>query len=257
MKRTFVSLAASAAVVGLLAIGAGPAIAAEETATPAPTPAPTADVEVGIQISEVSAGKVTLQRGDKGPAVTDVQVRLFTIGILIPETGTYDEVTVKAVKRFQWKFLLPQTGKVDKKTYSALRSLSSGGDRISKCQARKSKGINFCADQKLRILRIFEDGVQTETVDVRFGGAGALHTRNGTYVFFRQKKDDYSTLYHVRMPYASYFSNGQAVHLSVGFVADGYRLRSHGCIGTNTYANAIKLYNMVTVGKTKISVYES
>jgi lipoprotein-anchoring transpeptidase ErfK/SrfK len=56
------------------------------------------------------------------------------------------------------------------------------------------------------------------------------------------------------MPYAMFFSGGQAVHYSADFAAQGYAGASHGCVNVRNL-NGIKwLYGQVRAGD-KVIVY--
>lgn len=74
----------------------------------------------------------TIQLGDGGAAVEDVQQRLAKVGLLEADdvNGVFDEATAQAVRAFRLKAGLEPSGKVDEKTWSALVDASfSIGDR--------------------------------------------------------------------------------------------------------------------------------
>ena len=74
----------------------------------------------------------TIQLGDRGAAVEDVQQRLVTVGLLDQSqiTGVFDESTAEAVRAFRSQSGLETSGKVDDKTWSALVDASYHiGDR--------------------------------------------------------------------------------------------------------------------------------
>ena len=74
----------------------------------------------------------TIQLGDRGAAVEDVQQRLVTVGLLDQSqvTGVFDESTAEAVRTFRSQSNLGTVGKVDDKTWSALVDASYHiGDR--------------------------------------------------------------------------------------------------------------------------------
>ncbi|NBE56058.1 L,D-transpeptidase, partial [Streptomyces boluensis] len=56
----------------------------------------------------------------------------------------------------------------------------------------------------------------------------ALPTRTGWHRIDRRVEDDRSRIYDAPMPYAQYFSGGQAVHGVYGYVHTGRG--SHGCV---------------------------
>jgi hypothetical protein len=106
------------------------------------------------------------------------------------------------------------------------------------------------SDSKLRYL---VNGKVKMTLDARFG-AMATPTREGVYAITYKSRDEYSTLYDSWMPYAMYFSGGQAVHYSSDFAARGYNGASHGCVNIRDKAGIAKLFSLIPVG-TKVVVY--
>lgn len=56
------------------------------------------------------------------------------------------------------------------------------------------------------------------------------------------------------MPYAMFFSGGQAVHYSADFAARGYTGASHGCVNVRDRAGIAALFDTVKKG-TKVVVY--
>ncbi len=58
------------------------------------------------------------------------------------------------------------------------------------------------------------------------------------------------------MPFAMFFSGGQAVHYSPDFAANGYNGASHGCVNVRDYNAIAGLYDRVPLG-TKVVIYWS
>ncbi len=56
------------------------------------------------------------------------------------------------------------------------------------------------------------------------------------------------------MPYAMFFSRGQAVHYSADFAARGYDGASHGCVNVRDRDAVAALFDQVRVGD-KVVVY--
>ncbi len=56
------------------------------------------------------------------------------------------------------------------------------------------------------------------------------------------------------MPYAMFFSGGQAVHYSADFAARGYNGASHGCVNVRDKGKLSALFDQVQVGD-KVVVY--
>ena len=90
-------------------------------------------------------------------------------------------------------------------------------------------------------------------VDVRFGSA-ETPTREGSFSVGWKSRNHFSTLYDTPMPYAMFFSGGQAVHYSPDFAARGYNGASHGCVNVRNLAGIQSLFNQVRVGD-KVIVY--
>jgi lipoprotein-anchoring transpeptidase ErfK/SrfK len=58
------------------------------------------------------------------------------------------------------------------------------------------------------------------------------------------------------MPFAMFFSGGQAVHYSDDFNARGYNGCSHGCANIRNWSGVEQLFGQVRVGD-KVVVYRS
>ena len=99
------------------------------------------------------------------------------------------------------------------------------------------------------------DGVVLRTVEVRFG-SDELPTREGAFAVFRKSRDHVSSLYDTPMPFAMFFSGGQAVHYSPDFAANGYNGASHGCVNVRDRAAVEWLFDQVVLGD-KVIVYRS
>ena len=94
-----------------------------------------------------------------------------------------------------------------------------------------------------------------KTVDVRFG-SDELPTREGAFQVDSKSRDHVSSLYDTPMPFAMFFSDGQAVHYSPDFAAVGYAGASHGCVNVRDYDAIAWLYDQVEVGD-EVIVYWS
>jgi len=97
------------------------------------------------------------------------------------------------------------------------------------------------------------DGKIVTTLDARFG-ASSSPTRNGSFTVFRKSRDHVSSIYGSSMPFAMFFSGGQAVHYSADFAARGYAGASHGCVNIRDYAAIKSLFDKVKLGD-KVVVY--
>ena len=90
---------------------------------------------------------------------------------------------------------------------------------------------------------------------LRFGGY-PYATREGTFRVHMKSRDHTSSLYRTWMPFALFFSGGQAVHYSPYFARDGYNGASHGCVNLRDFAGARTLFDRVPLG-TRVYVYRS
>ncbi|SOD73720.1 Putative peptidoglycan binding domain-containing protein [Streptomyces sp. 1222.2] len=217
-------------------------------ATPTPTVAPT----------------VLWARGDAGLDVRELQARLRQIAWLFTgPTGTYDDPTVQAVRGFQGKRGLPQTGKTDSVTWARLLNMTRepgkwdlyayGGQPAASPDPRCLTGRVLCISKTSRTLRWMVDGRTLTTVEVRFGSE-YTPTREGVFSVYFKSRDHVSTLYDTPMPYAMFFSGGQAVHYSADFAARGYYGASHGCVNVRDKAAIAQLFAQVRNGD-KVVVY--
>ena len=209
-------------------------------------------------------GRPLLSQGDKGDKVRDLQARLAQLYWYSGRaTGDYDDVTVEAVRGFQEKRRIPVTGAVDRRTLDRLHGMTTEPSRDAMglhnvpgaLDARCRTGRVLCIDKSSQTLRWVVDGKVLKTVDVRFG-ASATPTREGVYSVYLKSRDHVSQLYDSAMPFAMFFSGGQAVHYSSDFAATGYNGASHGCVNVRDYDAVSWLYDQVAVGD-KVVVYWS
>jgi hypothetical protein len=162
------------------------------------------------------------------------------------------ESTVAAVKRFQSKFGFRPTGVVGPGTYDLLKQLSGKvGALPAACRAERS----ICIDKTQKLVRLVDKGAVLLTLDARFG-MSELPTREGTFRVNSKSRDHVSSLYRTWMPFALFFSGGQAVHYSPYFARDGYAGASHGCVNLRDLDSATWLFDNVDVG-TRVHVYRS
>jgi peptidoglycan hydrolase-like protein with peptidoglycan-binding domain len=212
-------------------------------------------------------GKTLYGRGDQGSAVRDLQARLKQIAWYFGDvTGTYDAATVTAVKGFQGKRVIPVTGDVDQRTLDRLTAMTvtPTHDELlniepspGKLDARCLRGRVMCIDKTSRTLRWVVDGHVRQTLDARFGSTlNDTPTREGLFHVYLMDADHVSHLYGSAMPYAMFFSGGQAVHYSSDFATVGYYGASHGCVNIRDYDGIRWLFSQVRVGD-KVVVYWS
>jgi peptidoglycan hydrolase-like protein with peptidoglycan-binding domain len=210
-------------------------------------------------------GRALLERGDSGMFVRQVQARLKQARWFDGKvTGRYTAATAEAVSGFQEKRRIPVTGQVDRRTLTRLKEMTREPTRAElfnivatgpALDARCTTGRAMCVDKTSRSLRWVVDGVVLKSVEVRFG-SDELPTREGAFAVFGKSRDHVSSLYDTPMPFAMFFSGGQAVHYSPDFAANGYNGASHGCVNVRDRATVEWLFDQVRIGD-KVIVYRS
>jgi hypothetical protein len=116
-----------------------------------------------------------------------------------------------------------------------------------------TKGRVLCINKKTRKLVYLVNGKPTQVMDVRFGSS-RTPTRNGVFRVYRKSKNHVSSLYGSKMPYAMFFSGGQAVHYSSDFRARGYNGASHGCVNVRDKKKIAWVYARFKIND-KVVVY--
>ncbi|MEI5102020.1 L,D-transpeptidase family protein [Streptomyces sp. PmtG] len=203
-------------------------------------------------------GPVLLARGEKGTMVRELQARLRQLDWFRQyPTGLYGPATTAAVRGFQGKRGLSPTGATDTRTWERLRRMTrepsraelypDGGMPPAKPDRRCLTGRVLCISKKSRTLTWMIDGKVVSTMDVRFGSE-YTPTREGAFKVFWKSRDHVSTLYDTPMPYALFFSGGQAVHYSSDFAARGYNGASHGCVNVRDKKRIADLFGEVENG---------
>lgn len=254
---------------GLAATGAVDAktLSALKSLTRTPTAADLAE--------KPAAGPAILKSGSSGDRVKDLQARLKQIGWFSGDvTGNYGSSTTSAVAGFQGKRGLHATGAVDQLTLTKLQSMTRKptADELSNKPAApadpakpgddgKAKGLDprcmtgrvLCVSKVSNKLWWLDNGKVIDSVSVRFG-SDELPTREGVFQVNSKSKNHVSTIYHTKMPYAMFFSGGQAIHYSPDFAARGYNGASHGCVNVRDLGAIQKMFSQVSVG-TKVVVY--
>ncbi|MGW3495076.1 L,D-transpeptidase family protein [Streptomyces sp. NPDC001020] len=211
-----------------------------------------------------TSAAVLWARGDSGPGVRELQARLRQVAWLFDgPTGTYDDLTENAVKGFQGRRGLPRTGEVDSVTWQRLLKMTHrpgkwelylmGGQPAAAPDPRCMTGRVLCINKTTRTLRWMIDGQTVSTMAVRFG-ARYTPTREGVFTIYWKSRHHVSTLYDAPMPYAMFFSGGQAVHFSYDFAARGYAGGSHGCVNVRDEVAIAALFSEVRNGD-KVVVY--
>jgi peptidoglycan hydrolase-like protein with peptidoglycan-binding domain len=204
-------------------------------------------------------GPPILEAGASGDQVRDAQARLKQIAWIFGDvTGTYDRGTVQAVRGFQEKRQIPVTGKIDRRTLDRLHAMTVTPSheelfniepKPGALDPRCRTGRVICIDKTSRTVRWVIDGKVQLTMDARFGSTvNDTPTREGLFHVYFMNADHVSKLYGSAMPYAMFFSGGQAVHYSSDFASVGYYGASHGCVNIRDYDGIKWLFSQVRVG---------
>lgn len=239
---------------------------AQPSSQSAPKPAPQLEEPVD---EPVAPKPPILEPGDEGPQVRELQARLRQIAWYAGKvTDTYGPSTTAAVRGFQTKRGLPTLGYVDKATLKRLHEMtrrptrdelankiSDGTWTDAPLDARCLTGRVMCVDKSSRTVRWVVDGEVLTTMAVRFGSS-YTPTREGLFHVQSKSRNHVSSLYDTPMPFAMFFSRGQAVHYSPDFAARGYSGASHGCVNVRDYEGVKALFDLVRVGD-KAVVYWS
>ena len=240
------------------------------SATPTPRPRPTHRPKPPRK-PVLQPGPRLLGPGDRGPQVRALQARLRQIAWYAGDvTDHYGSVTTTAVRGFQAKRRIPVTGYVDARTQRRLAAmtheptsaelqnkLTPMGNTPGRLDPRCVTGRALCIDKSSRTLRWVVDGTVRRTVDVRFGSTiSNTPTREGLFHVYWKDATHVSKEFGSAMPWAMFFSRGQAVHYSSDFAARGYAGASHGCVNVRDYDGVKWLFEHVQVGD-KVVVYWS
>ncbi|MGX1883342.1 L,D-transpeptidase family protein [Streptomyces sp. NPDC055287] len=229
--------------------GTAPAASAS-TAAPSPPRA-----EPG---SRPPAPRILLARGAAGAQVRELQARLRQIAHFNrTPTGHYGSVTAAAVSSFQGKRELPRTGATDTVTWARLLGMTrkpthaelrpATAAPVAEPDPRCMTGRVLCISKSSRTLSWMVGGQVVSAMDVRFGSQ-YTPTREGTFSVYWKSRHHVSTLYDSPMPYALFFSGGQAVHYSSDFAARGYNGASHGCVNVRDEGKIASLFAQVRNG---------
>ncbi|WP_435860873.1 L,D-transpeptidase family protein [Streptomyces nigrescens] len=211
-----------------------------------------------------AAPRPLMAPGSRGAQVRELQARLAQLGLFDrAPTGYYASVTATAVRAFQRRQGLPRTGTVQPAAWRALRSQTRRPSHaelhppttrpVGTLDPRCMRGRVICISKRSNTLTWVVNGRIVSAMDVRFGSQ-YTPTREGTFRITFKSRHHVSTLYHTAMPYAMFFSGGQAVHYSADFAAHGYRGASHGCVNVRDKQKIAALFHTVK-GGTKVVVY--
>ncbi|MFJ9028546.1 L,D-transpeptidase family protein [Streptomyces sp. NPDC102274] len=240
--------------------------AAETTTAPTPTPTPPRTSEPAPDPTRraPSRPQTLMASGSASDRVRELQARLQQTGhFALNPTGFYGSITVTAVSTFQEDRGLPSTGATDTVTWQRLVGLTRKPTRaelhpstsrpVAKPDPECMEGRAMCISKSSRTLTWMIDGKVKSAMDVRFGSE-YTPTREGAFTVGWKSRDHVSTLYDTPMPYAMFFSGGQAVHFSEDFAASGYEGASHGCVNVRDEKKIASLFDQVRTGD-KVVIY--
>ncbi|SHK65410.1 L,D-transpeptidase family protein [Actinacidiphila paucisporea] len=247
------------------ATGSADPTTAPATTDPATTPPTTTAAPTTKAPAAPPVEPAVMKVGSTSAQVRELQARLGQLRLFSrTPTGYYGTVTQHSVSDFQERHGLASTGNVSPATWSKLRSLTHQPTRkelyppipakpAGKLDARCMTGRALCVSKTSRTLSWVVNGKVQATMDVRFGSQ-YTPTREGLFHVDSKSRDHVSTIYHSSMPFAMFFSGGQAVHYSSDFAARGYAGASHGCVNVRDKAAIAKLFDEVRIGD-KVVVY--
>jgi hypothetical protein len=184
--------------------------------------------------------------------VYELQYRLRWLGLLdVMPTGYYGDLTKAAVIAFQEEVGVKGTGVVGYRTWRPLiRKTVRGRDAVpGSC---KKAGWHACYDRSQHQVNLYHRGRLLNSWLVR-GGGSDTPTRTGKFVVYWRDIDHVSSLYDAPMPYAQFFSGGQALHGS-RLMVDPFVGHSHGCVNF-WVEDARQLWNLTHNTKLRVHVY--
>ena len=248
----------SARLRASLAAGAALALAVSALALVAGTGTAGAATQTRWRLTDPFSREV-VSRGDvdHGPYdiehVFEVQFRLKWLGFFkgTPD-GHFRAGTREAVLAFQKANGLRQTGTVNRPTWEPLIKQTIRGARLIPKGCRAA-GAHACYDRRRHQLTLFRNGHLVNAWLGR-GGARNAQTRVGRYRVYYRDIDHRSSEYHnAPMPYAQFFSGGEAIHGS-RYMVNPFKGHSHGCV--NLYVeDARQLWKLTASRPLTVHVY--
>lgn len=258
---------------GELGDGAGVDTGTAHSPVTIPVPVGEAPAPV-VPVAGVTPGKnpPLMAKGTSSEQVRELQARLTKLDLFDGDpTGYFGDVTAGAVVAYQEAKGVEASGEVYPQLWAQLQGETPQPTEdelyppppvappptidAAGLDSRCLTGRAMCIDKASNRLFWVVDGRVLLQLDARFG-SDELPTREGAFSVFHKKRDAVSNLYHTAMPFAMFFSGGQAVHYSPDFAAHGYSGASHGCVNLRDYDAVAWLYDQVNYGD-KVIVYWS
>ncbi|WP_370619200.1 L,D-transpeptidase family protein [Mumia sp. Pv 4-285] len=257
LRSTALLCSAGLVLAGVVAMG-GTASAAPAATDVAASPTSATARTAEARKTTTRLYRATTRPGDRDSSVhsikhvRELQYRLRWAGVFKGSVnGTYGPQTKKAVKKFQKRHGLKRSGVATTATWRVLLAKTVRG-KAKMPKRCKSSGWNACYDRSRHQVVLYKSGKLWNTWLVR-GGASYAKTRTGKFSVFWRSKDHVSSIYEARMPYAQFFSGGQALHASY-LMMDPFVGHSHGCV--NFYIpDAKQLWALTAKKPLKVTVY--
>ena len=184
--------------------------------------------------------------------VYELQYRLRWLGLFdATPTGYYGDVTKAAVVAFQKEVGVKATGVVGYRTWRPLIRQTVRAREAVPASCKKT-GWRACYDRSQHQVNLYRRGELLNSWLVR-GGGSDTPTRRGKFVVYWRDIDHVSSLYDAPMPYAQFFSGGQALHGS-RLMMDPFVGHSHGCVNF-WVEDARQLWNLTHSTKLRVRVY--
>ncbi len=185
--------------------------------------------------------------------VRELQYRLRWAGVYHgPVTGTFGDRTKGAVQRFQRQQHLKVTGTANARTWKVLIPKTVRGRTAIPDRCKRRNDWHICYDRFRHQVTLWKRGTLWNSWLVR-GGDYSYQTRTGHFSVYSRDRDHVSGLYGSPMPYAQFFSGGQAFHGS-SYMTDPFDEHSHGCV--NMYIeDARQLWRLTSTRPLKVDVY--
>jgi lipoprotein-anchoring transpeptidase ErfK/SrfK len=140
--------------------------------------------------------------------------------------GKNSKSDCKAIRKFQRHYgIVPAEGYAGKVTGKLVTRLRHSADRADRCDAQAKV---VCVDLKSQTVWIAKRGVTTWGPYPIRSGRDGYETRKGLFHVQSKDIDHVSSIFGSPMPYAMFFSGGQAFHVSDRYLYDP--LGSHGCV---------------------------
>ncbi|WP_326585712.1 L,D-transpeptidase [Streptomyces sp. NBC_00487] len=164
----------------------------------------------------------------------------------LPADGRQSTADCVAIRAFQQRTgVKPANGYANVATHRTMLVVRARADpnAAGKCPVRSYQVTCVDLDQQLvwvqRGKRVIYAPVPART------GKDGQETRSGWHTVYWKNRDHHSDLYdHAPMPFAQFFSDGQAFH---GVLDDLFQGGSHGCVNLR-YADAERLWRIMHKG---------